>query len=58
MRWENRNRKRYKKMTLGHENLDVCRLANRIDFDTDSDFDPEEAKSQHADAMGAHSLLQ
>ena len=45
-------------MSLGREKLDVFRLAKKIDSDTDSDFDPEEAKSQHADAMGAHSSHQ
>jgi hypothetical protein len=53
-------------MTLGHEKLDVYRLAigyvawvfdareespaYRIDFDSDSDFDPDGTPSQQADA--------
>ncbi|MFO8163782.1 MAG: hypothetical protein R6T98_04540 [Desulfatiglandales bacterium] len=60
VRWDNpnRNRDRYRDrrdMALGHEKLDGYRLsgyqvredqaAYSVDFDPDSDFDPEERKS-------------
>jgi hypothetical protein len=56
-------------MALGHKKLDVSRLsiyyvvredqaAYNVDSDPDSDFDPEERKSQQTDALDAHSSRQ
>jgi hypothetical protein len=48
----NPNRDRYRDrsdMTLGHE---------KVDFDPDSDFDPDENGSQQTEARDAHSSRQ
>jgi hypothetical protein len=63
----NPNRDRYRDrsgMTLGHEKLGVYRLVREnqgvysVDFDPDSDFDPDENGSQQTDTRDAHSTRQ